>query len=259
VKKAIQQGELPMEVVDEKLLRILRVKLNQMQIRANPLTDDRRKANRVIEEKCARKAITLVSDKKSNWPVDMDSSVVCINSTPRGAYSKINNIRGIGPNQDKPAFDIFKEELEKLSRGVSVIDNESLNDKISLCREADTILLITEDYPLPGEDFPKEEQQVNVRRVLDEYGDKVIIIGLIPKVIRNDGIPTLATKNPLINPNSIPTIVPQRTLSTILLVALNTIVVIMADKDTIDPKERSISAAERTKVIPTAIIAIIAD
>lgn len=178
VKKAIIQGELPIEVVDEKLMRILKLKFNKMLIKKDSLDKASQENNLKIQQQCAKKAITLISDKHGHWPVNMQKSVVCINSTPRKAYSNIYNFRGIGPNQRKPAFDFFKEELKQLSPEVTFIDSESISASTEICNKADTILLITEDYPLPGEDFPKGEQQSNVRKVLQQYGDKVIIIGL---------------------------------------------------------------------------------
>lgn len=177
VKQAIEQGDLPLEVVDEKLLRILRVKLNRMRVRTAPLTAKQLLRNQEIERACARRAITLVSDSRSLWPVDLSQPVVCVNATPREAYAKINNPRGIGPNQVRPAFDVFRDELQKLTDNVTFINAEELDAKLALCRESSRVLLVTEDYPLPGEDFPKEEQQRNVHKVLQKWKEKTVVIG----------------------------------------------------------------------------------
>lgn len=178
VKEAIVRGELPMEVVDEKLMRILKLKFQHMKVKAAPLTAEQRRANRAVEEECARRAITLIADPKGNWPVQMDGSVICINATPREAYANMVNIRGIGPNQATPAFDTFQGELARLAPEVKFFASEQLEEALQSATPASTVLVVTEDYPLPGEDFAKEKQQDNVRRIIRECGEKVVVIGL---------------------------------------------------------------------------------
>ena len=88
------------------------------------------------------------------------------------------SISGIGPNQATPAFDTFQGELARLAPEVKFFASEQLEEALQSATPASTVLVVTEDYPLPGEDFAKEKQQDNVRRIIRECGEKVVVIGL---------------------------------------------------------------------------------
>ena len=178
VKNAIIHGQLSLEDVDKKLMRILWIKLNHMAVIEHPIDNTRKCEISRTEQKVAKKAITLVSDLHHRWPVNMKELVVCVNATPRKDYSNIINSRGIGPNQRIPAFDTFKEELERLSHSVRFVDYESVSTSKEILKQAKTILIITENYPLPGEYFTGEDQYRCVHFLLRNYRDKCMIIGL---------------------------------------------------------------------------------
>ncbi len=42
----------------------------------------------------------------------------------------------------------------------------------------DRIIVVTEDYPLPGEDFEKKKQQDCVRRLIQTQNEKLVVVGL---------------------------------------------------------------------------------
>lgn len=177
VKKAILDGELSMAQVDEKLMRILFMKLNKMIKNRPELTESESDEIKICEKRVAEESFVLL--QKCMWPIGENSSILCINATPRSSYSNLINSRGIGPNQKKPAFDSFRETLEKLDPSVSFLSYEdSPVDNREKLEKADILVVVTEDYPLPGEDFTKTEQQKLVVELSDNYGKKLVILGL---------------------------------------------------------------------------------
>ena len=79
----------------------------------------------------------------------------------------------------------------------------------------------------------------------------------MPRVTRNDGIPSRLTSDPLIAPTTSPTTSPARipgsTPQLEMVIAVTTL-----DRPATDPTLRSISAAEIANVIPTAMTVIVA-
>jgi beta-N-acetylhexosaminidase len=180
VKEAIEQEKLSGAELNEKLHRILDLKLNHMMIRVPDLGPAEKSACEQIETRAARAAFILL--QRGLWPLPERGTVVCINATPWESYKNIMNIRGIGPNQEKPAFDTFKETFERLEKDVRFFAYEEIADMPGAVMEAlegaAALVVVTEDYPLPGEDFRKEKQQILVQELAKKFGDKLIILGL---------------------------------------------------------------------------------
>lgn len=186
VYKAICTGELSQEEVDAKLYRIISMKsrILKQSSSTHVLTMPEKLA---ISERAASGGVCLICDDFHLWPVKITADeqmtgpgIVCVNATPRHAYSVITNARGIGPNQTEPAYDALRRVLEK--EGHCKIEflelDEAKKHKSSSLEDARLILLVTEDYPLPGEDMEKKEQQEFVRHTLDLHREKCVIIGL---------------------------------------------------------------------------------
>lgn len=175
VTEAIENGTLPERWVDEKLMRILDMKFNQMVIRSERLSDQEYKHFGEFELKVARQAICLVEGSLRSVP--KNKTALCINATPRSSYRNMMNPRGIGPNQEKPAFDSLKEALAD-EKNILFIDYENIQDAQKKFRSAETIFVVTEDYPLPGEDFEKSQQQALVRKLAKKYPGKLVVVAL---------------------------------------------------------------------------------
>jgi hypothetical protein len=79
----------------------------------------------------------------------------------------------------------------------------------------------------------------------------------VPSVTRKEGIRTFDTIIPFNKPVTAPTLNPARTAK-IIPALLKTNAATNADKATMDPIERSISAADIVKVMPTAMTDIMA-
>ena len=176
VRKAIETGNLSETEVNAKLRRILDLKLNHMKIK-EPAPSSKDRAGIInIENRAAHAGFTLI--QKGLWPLPEGGSIVCVNATPRDSYKNITNIRGIGPNQAKPAFDSFKEAYGGMGKNVIFVEYDEMINSARLLREAEAIIVVTEDYPLPGEDFDKGKQQELVKKLCAEFGAKLIILGL---------------------------------------------------------------------------------
>lgn len=176
VRQAIESGKLGEAEVNDKLCRILDLKLNNMKLKEPALSSEDRLEITDNENRAAHAAFVLL--QKGLWPLPKEGPFVCVNATPRSSYKNIVNVRGIGPNQVKPAFDTFKEAYSALEKNINFIGYEEINGASSLLEKAKAIIVVTEDYPLPGEDFNKDEQQALVKKLCGEFREKLIIIGL---------------------------------------------------------------------------------
>ena len=176
--QAVRNGDLKMEYVDEKLRRIIRLK-QKMLIRSTEAPRFSMDERLALESRVARESICLVKDHWNIFPIELNAATTCINATPRSAYTNIMNPRGIGPNQSKPAFDSF---WETLSAGTDIhlrlMEHEEAIAQFDTLSQAERIVIVTEDYPLPGEDMPKEAQQSLVKRCISSYGEKCLVVGL---------------------------------------------------------------------------------
>ncbi len=177
VKKAVEEGRLSESEIDEKLFRILDLKLNRMKLDGPVMDTEQQNMAVSIEESAAGESFLLL--QKGLWPLPAKGRITCVNATPRSSYRNLMNSRGIGPNQEKPAFDSFREEFGELEGKPVFLTHEEASDSGNQqLKEADAIVVVTEDYPLPGEDFEKAAQQKLVRDLSTRYGDKTIILGL---------------------------------------------------------------------------------
>ena len=185
VKSAVEAGLLSQENLNRKLRRILGIKLNRMITCAPPLSQEETREIIRIESDAARRGFVML--QRGLWPLPSSGTIICVNATPPSAYANLMNPRGIGPNQEKPAFESFRETLEKLdgSEGrCSEARFEFLNyeetrggadDRLN---QAAAVVAVTEDYPLPGEDFDVAEQQNLVAALAARFAPKMVILGL---------------------------------------------------------------------------------
>ena len=175
VEEAIKTGMLADDLVNEKLLRILDYKFNRMLVRKPRLSSQQLAQHARQELDTAKQAVTLL--QKRYWPLPAQGGIVCINATPVSSYRNIVNSRGIGPNQETPAFDSFIGEVQRL-RTMNVLSHEEAMKDLDSLQSATTLIVVTEDYPLPGEDFEKQAQQQLVKALCELYSEKLIIVGL---------------------------------------------------------------------------------
>ena len=185
VKSAVEAGQLSEENLNRKLRRILRVKLNRMITCSPPLSQEENRELIRIESEAARRGFVML--QRGLWPLPSSGTTLCVNATPPSAYAKLMNPRGIGPNQEKPAFESFRETLESLdgaqgrcseARFEFLNYEETRGGADERLNQAAAIVAVTEDYPLPGEDFDVAEQQNLVVALAARFAPKMVILGL---------------------------------------------------------------------------------
>ncbi|MGH0053427.1 MAG: glycoside hydrolase family 3 protein [Sphaerochaetaceae bacterium] len=175
VAEAIETGALDSTLVTEKLIRILDYKFNKMSLRTPRMSVQRYERYSLHEHNLAKRAVSLL--QKGLWPLPQRAGIVCINATPASSYHNMVNSRGIGPNQEIPAFDSFIEEIQNSCK-MRVLSHDQVARELELLESAPVLVVVTEDYPLPGEDFEKQAQQQLVQDLCNRYSEKLIIIGL---------------------------------------------------------------------------------
>jgi beta-N-acetylhexosaminidase len=179
VISAVKSGNIPLELIEDRLYRIINLKINKMNLLHERDSLSSKEGEDIVRE-AARNAITLVENSSKLIPLDVDKKYTIINATPRSSYAKLMNPRGIGPNQKLSAFDTFKEEIAKHLKEVKFLKSEDLTGEADFEKLTDdsTVIVVTEDYPLPGEDFEKTEQQKLVNKLISIYKNNLIIVGL---------------------------------------------------------------------------------
>ncbi|MGB4572099.1 MAG: glycoside hydrolase family 3 N-terminal domain-containing protein [Rectinemataceae bacterium] len=175
VEEAIISGRLSASEVMEKIGRILSARLRAEHIGEPSSTVVDVKA---IEDRIAYEACSLLIDKGDAWPVPDSPNVLYVNATPRSSYARIMNPRGIGPNQAEPGFDAFRRELSRLRPRARFMEHEDFRRGIDGMARLDRIVLLTEDYPLPGEDFDTVAQQSLVKDAIRMAPEKCVVVGL---------------------------------------------------------------------------------
>ena len=181
VCQAVHSGELSQEEIDAKLHRIISLK-RRMLMKGAPFPHLSKAEKMEICQQAASGAICLLRNDFDVWPVKISAkdgtACVCLNSTPRCAYGIITNPRGIGPNQTEPAYDALRRSLRAAGCEVKFLEMHEAKSQSEVLVNSKLILLVTEDYPLPGEDMEKKQQQKFVQQCLQKYREKCVILGL---------------------------------------------------------------------------------
>lgn len=188
VEDAIISGVLGFDEVMGKLERILATRLRACQVPERQRAQTGQGASvrasspaeadaKETEASIAEEACALLIDEGGVWPLP-DDGVLYVNATPRSSYPRMLNPRGIGPNQRVPAFDSFREELAGLRPGSRFLEADEFLVSPDTIARAKRIVLVTEDYPLPGEDFETRTQRELVRAVVGAHPEKCVVVGL---------------------------------------------------------------------------------
>lgn len=187
VINAVRSGRIPMSRIDEAVSRILALKMKAGLFDA---TSDHHfiqnvgcPENRKIEAQAAEAGVTLVRDERHLLDGIEKRHLVVVGATPRKAYDILTHTRGIGPNQNQAAFDVFRGELSKYLPQTTFIGTEELIAGQPLpieIRNAEVVIAVTEDYPLPGVDFDTASQKELIQRLIPIIGEKLIVIALRP-------------------------------------------------------------------------------
>ncbi|GLX79788.1 hypothetical protein tinsulaeT_31280 [Thalassotalea insulae] len=179
VIKAVKSGELPEQQIDQTLKHLLCFKYEKLETRhlITPLTKSQCTE---ISANAAKSAITIIRNQHQLIPLGSQHFTLACAADPKG-YDKLVNSRGIGPNDPYSASSVVIEQLKQLNANVELLSFEHflelLNGKGQL-NNAAPLVILTEDYPLPGEDFDQQSQTERIKQALELFGDNVIVLAL---------------------------------------------------------------------------------
>jgi beta-N-acetylhexosaminidase len=181
---AVKKGKVPLDRINQSVRRILALKeryglfqrpltpLSCATIVGNP-------GHRRVESDIAEQTVVLIRDRYGLLPLPVSEKVALVNAAPRNTYDILVSTRGIGPNQAKPAFDFFEATLRELRENVTSFSWEQLQkDLPPELVSARTVVVVTEDYPLPGVDFETATQRDLVERLSVALGERMVVVGL---------------------------------------------------------------------------------
>ncbi|MBL8131524.1 MAG: glycoside hydrolase family 3 protein [Anaerolineae bacterium] len=180
VVRAVEQGDLPVERLDDSVRRVLRLKakLNA----ALPADAPGSAAHRAVALDVSRRAVAVLRSAPDALPLTPSVPVVLVNTTQRSAYDILTATRGIGPSQEVPAFDLFAGAVCARAEDVTVVSARSVLhnefDAAAALAEGARLVAVTENYPLPGIDFDKSSQREVIERLLAAAGDRLIVVAL---------------------------------------------------------------------------------
>lgn len=172
---AVISGQLMESRLDEALERVLCLRYQW-----RPATVTLAPAATATAKEAATKALTVLRNTERLWPLANTEFQLAFVTQPK-YYDKICNSRGIGPNDPTPASQYFLEQL--LQHKASFIHHsyaqleQMLQDGTPL-PEHGPLVLITEDYPLPGEQIDLAAQQHKVQQACRLWGNQVIVLAL---------------------------------------------------------------------------------
>lgn len=162
---AVETAELSETVIDEALKRVVRFKMEKLL----PLSryDE-------VDFSLNQEVALDASLKGVRWErggvVLVDQPVYLYNATPETSYSNLMNPRGIGPNQSIAAYDLFASELKREYLNVIEIkedDFDKANDGL--------LIVVTENHPLPGEDFDQVLAKERVKQLSRDFEELVVV------------------------------------------------------------------------------------
>ncbi len=181
VIQAVESGDLDSSRVDDAVSRILKLKdaynIDAMAERKESAIQIVGSAeHRQVELEVSQQAVVILQDRAEQIPLATDTDIILVNSSLRASYEGIADTRGIGPNQAKPAFDTFAEAMQTTFESVSIVSAEEVIDGTEVGNGL--VIVVTENYPLPGMDFDKSSQATVIQKVVEQIGDEFIVVAL---------------------------------------------------------------------------------
>ncbi|MCY3798537.1 MAG: glycoside hydrolase family 3 protein [Chloroflexi bacterium] len=176
--RAVDEGLLSAERVDEAVRRVLRLKQE-----AGFTTVPRAGAaivgagaNRAVELTVARRAVSVLRDQEGLLPLRPSTPITLINTTKRSAYDVLTQTRGIGPNQATAAFDAFAQFLAAKCDDLQIVAAEDYANE-TIPAEG-VVVAVTENFTLPGMDFDQSRQAEIIRSLHASAGERLLVVAL---------------------------------------------------------------------------------
>jgi beta-N-acetylhexosaminidase len=182
VKAAVESGDLPLERVNDAVRRVLTLK-QKYNLSVSPELDVQSvgsEAHRQLELNIARHAVGVLSDVHGHLPIATSQPIILVNTTTRSSYTVLAATRGIGPNQTTAAFDYFAEAMRTRYQQMRIVTAEDMlqGELESVVNSQQLIVVVTENYPLPGVDFDQQSQRTIIRQLVEKTGDRLVVIAL---------------------------------------------------------------------------------
>lgn len=181
VVDAVKTGVLDEAIIDRSLALVLDYKYSNPAFNAvskHDITKFGTKSHLDLAEKAAKQAVRIVRNEIDAWPIKHDSFYVVPTSNP-ATQNKILECRGIGPNDDRLVTDVFVDGLHENKVNFKLIKYANIDGFLNTENTDELpIILITENYPIAGYDHDVEAQARIVNKMIDKYGDRVIVVGL---------------------------------------------------------------------------------
>ncbi|WP_206099560.1 glycoside hydrolase family 3 protein [Rheinheimera riviphila] len=189
VIEAVRQGELAEAVIDQALQRVLRLRyqLSQQLPEQTAVAPGQSaqvfvQASAQVAAHAAQSALRLKRNSAGVFPLQhqKQSLLLAFAADPAG-YDKICNSRGIGPNDPIPASSVLRAELERSPLSVEFWSYLTLQQQLAAgapLPEGQLLVLVTEDYPLPGDQLDLAAQQQKVQQALALWRQQVMVLAL---------------------------------------------------------------------------------
>jgi beta-N-acetylhexosaminidase len=181
VKRAVENGDLPMQRVDESVRRVLALKAKYNLSLTPPLNvaSVGSPANRAVELQVSRHAVAVMRDVHGHVPLDRSQPLTLVNTTTRSGYAILSHTRGIGPNQTTAAFDTVAEALlAQCPQAQVVTAEEMLKAGIAALGGEGVIVAVTENYALPGVDFVQDSQRQIIKKLVATVAERLVVVAL---------------------------------------------------------------------------------
>jgi beta-N-acetylhexosaminidase len=169
---AVRSGELAPSVIDAALQRVLLLRYQLAEPKIRPLPD-----GAVVAAEAARRACLVLRDQAGMLPLQQPFYLACM--ADPAEYAQICNSRGIGPNDAVPAISVVQEALLQAGAQVEVLSWPVLAGWLERgLRPELPLLLLSEDYPLPGSRLNLPRQRERVQQCLKAWGGQVLLLAL---------------------------------------------------------------------------------
>ncbi len=170
VVAAVAGGELPEDRINEALQRVLALRYQLSEPVTAPIP-----LSRGLGLTAARQACRLLRDEDQVLPLQQPFYLVPLAEPDE--YSQICNSRGIGPNDPRPASEALQQALRELGAGFELLSFGRLQQLLGDTAPDWPVVLISEDYPLPGSQLNLGRQRERVQQLL-AAGLRPVLLGL---------------------------------------------------------------------------------
>ena len=179
VINAVQCGEISQQQIDQTLKHVLSFKYQYLETQQLSIKHSKAESQK-LSLNLADKAIKVLKNDHHLFPLKQQHFFLSFATNPIH-YEKLVNSRGIGPNDPNPASQVFTEQLTTLNANFTIVSYQQMTDILNGNSDYpfdSPLVLLTEDYPLPGEDFDQINQLQRIKDIQQKFNEKLLILAL---------------------------------------------------------------------------------